>query len=309
MPPLSPEAALAALEVLGASCRVEDIRLEWHDDRWFAFLPGHQLAVFPATAHATLGVDRERAVLRALERRCSFAAPRLIAVAPDGSGDLRAMVPGVHSTFAVYDRVRDDVPNALRVGAAIGAMMAEWHTRVRSSDLGVQLPSLPDWPKSRGWIRERLPHVVDDPTLEWAAEQVIGRFEDSDPMGPPADRVLVHTDLGLHNISIDPETLEVSGVFDWEGACWSDRHFDFRHLVFATDSHPLFDAAVAVYHECTGARISLSRVFLHNAAMAVTYLAFREGHAPDERWCGRTLAEDLHWTRTAIARVRHTSGT
>jgi hypothetical protein len=32
-------------------------------------------------------------------------------------------------------------------------------------------------------------------------------------------------------------------------------------------------------------------------------LAFRAGHAAAERWCGRTLAEDLDWSTRAIARV------
>ena len=48
---------------------------------------------------------------------------------------------------------------------------------------------------------------------------------------------------------------------------------------------------------------SAVRASCFNAAMAVTYLAFRQGIAPDQYWCGRTLAEDLRWTRTAIARV------
>jgi hypothetical protein len=42
---------------------------------------------------------------------------------------------------------------------------------------------------------------------------------------------------------------------------------------------------------------------LYNAACAVTFLAFRADREPEERWCGRTLAEDLHWSKLAIARV------
>jgi Ser/Thr protein kinase RdoA (MazF antagonist) len=300
---VTPEHAQAALEALGSRVRPHDIQLELRDDRWFAFLPGNQLAVFPISAAAAERVARERAVLRALENRCSFHAPRVVAEAPDGSCDLRTMVPGVHATFAVYARVRDDVANAERVGRTLGEMIAELHTRVRSTDIATPLPSIPEWPHSRAWIRERLPHVIDDRSLEAAADRIVARFEDSNPAGSPSDRVLVHTDLGLHNISIDADSLTVHGIFDWESACWSDRHFDFRHLLLGTESNPLFDAAAAVYEERTGFRISRACVFLHNAALAVTYLAFRQGIAPEERWCGRTLEEDLHWTRTAIARV------
>jgi hypothetical protein len=35
----------------------------------------------------------------------------------------------------------------------------------------------------------------------------------------------------------------------------------------------------------------------------VTFLAFRAGAAPAERPAGRTLAEDLRWTRLAMARA------
>ncbi len=300
---LTPERACAALEALGAPCRPQDIQLQRRDDRWFAFLPDHRLAVFPVSAAASERVARERAVLRALARRCSFPAPRILAEARDASCDLRVMVPGIHATDAVYARVRDDATGAERVGAVVGDMIAELHTAVRSADVGSDLPSRPEWPESRAWVRERLPQVIDDPALEAAADRVIAQFEDSDAPGPPADRVLVHTDLGLHNVSIDPETLAVHGIFDWEGACWSDRHFDFRHLVFDADRHPLFDAAQAAYEARTGVRIAPALVFLHNAAMAVTYLAFRRGIPADDRWCGRTLADDLRWTRTAIARL------
>jgi hypothetical protein len=300
---LTPERAQAALEALGARYHVDDIRLERRDDRWFAFLPSDRLSVFPISAAAVGRVARERSVLRALERRCTFAAPRIVAEAPDGTCDLRAMVPGVHATDAVYARVRDEPDNAARVGTVLGNMIAEFHTQVRAVDISTPLPVMPEWPKSRAWIRERLPHVIDDPVLEAAAERLIAQFEDSEPAGSLADRVLVHTDLGLHNVSVDPDTLTVHGIFDWEAACWSDRHFDFRNLVVGTSHHPLFDAAVAVYEERTGFRVSRARVLLHNAALAVTYLAFRRGIASEERWCGRTLAEDLHWTRTAIAHV------
>lgn len=228
---MTPESAQAALEALGAPCRLEDIQLQLRGDRGFAFLPGHRLAVFPVSGTAALRVARERAVLRALEHRCSFRTPRILAEAPDSSCDLRMMVPGVHATSDVYDRVRDDAPNAQRMGTALGNMIAEVHIGVRLTDLSMQLPTMPEWPESRAWIRERLPHVIDDPALEAAADHIIARFEDSAPAGAPVDRVLVHTDLGLHIVSIDSDTLTVHGIFDWEGGCWSDRHFDFRHLL------------------------------------------------------------------------------
>lgn len=236
---LTPKQARAALEAAGVADLPALIELERHGDRWLAFLAGGRLAVF-TTTDGRARVIRERAVLRALERRCSFAAPRILAEAPDGNCDVREMVPGPHATDAAYARVHDDDASARKVGMALGRMIAELHTEVRAADLTMTLPSIPEWPEPRTWIRDRLPRVIDDSALNAAADRIIARFEDAGPAGRASDRVLVHTDLGLHNVAIDPVTLEVHGIFDWEGACWSDRHLDFRHLVFDLQSHPLF---------------------------------------------------------------------
>jgi hypothetical protein len=66
----------------------------------------------------------------------------------------------------------------------------------------------------------------------------------------------------------------------------------------------VLDAALAAYEAATGVRPSSARVRLYNAACAVGYLAYRAGVPPEARWCGRTLAEDLAWTRWAVARAR-----
>jgi aminoglycoside phosphotransferase (APT) family kinase protein len=115
--------------------------------------------------------------------------------------------------------------------------------------------------------------------------------------------VLVHTDVGLHNLAVAPRSFTVRGLFDYDSAAWADRHLDFRYLVLDYDDADPLDAAVAAYESATNRAIRRERVFLYNAASAVSYLAFRAGHAPDEVWCGRTLAQDLQWSRRAIARV------
>lgn len=115
-----------------------------------------------------------------------------------------------------------------------------------------------------------------------------------------ADRALVHTDVGFHNLGIDPRTFAVQGIFDYEGAAWADRHHDFRYLVFDFDGYDTLDAASETYESATGYAIQRGRVLLYNAACAVTFLAFRAGISPDVRWCGRTLAEDVRWSQHAV---------
>jgi len=114
---------------------------------------------------------------------------------------------------------------------------------------------------------------------------------------------LVHTDVGFHNLGIDPQSYTVHGLFDYDGAAWADRHHDFRYLVFDLDRYALLEAAVSAYEPVVGHRIQRERVLLYNAACAVSFLAYRAGTQPEERSCGRTLAEDLRWSRLVIARA------
>ena len=40
--------------------------------------------------------------------------------------------------------------------------------------------------------------------------------------------MLVHGDLGFHNIAVKSLTGAVQGVFDHDGAAWTDRHYGVR---------------------------------------------------------------------------------
>src|SRR5262245_57461182 len=112
---------------------------------------------------------------------------------------------------------------------------------------------------------------------------------------------LVHTDLGLHNIAVDPKTEDVVGLFDYDSAAWADRHHDFRYLLFQETEDTVLDAALAAYEEAIGRRLDRDRIRLYNAGCAIGFLAYRAGTAPDARSCGRTLAEDLSWTTGALS--------
>lgn len=144
-----------------------------------------------------------------------------------------------------------------------------------------------------------MPAVVDDAVLIERALIVMNDYENI--VVEEADRVLVHADLGLHNIAFDAESGNVNGIFDYDGAAWADRHHDFRYLVLDFESRTLLEAAIDAYESAGGRAVRRERVLLYNAACAIGYLAFRFGRAPEERWCGRTLAEDLSWSRGAIA--------
>jgi Phosphotransferase enzyme family len=298
---LQPRLVCEKLAVAGLRLAPERIRIERREERWVAHLPEDRLAWFPASEEGRRRLVTERRVLRLLEARCSFGAPRIIFEHPEGDFDVRSMVPGASDAWRVFRELREKPELAARVGAAVGAILAEQHTRIVAADVSDWLPRRPSWPQSREWIRERLVRVVDDPELIADIEAVMAKYEVTPVI--EADRALVHSDVGFHNLGIDPTSYAVHGIFDYDDASWSDRHHDFRYLMFDLDRFDLLEAALSVYEPVVGRTISRGRVVLYNAASAITFLAHRAGTRPDERPCGRTLAEDLGWTRYAIAKT------
>ena len=108
--------------------------------------------------------------------------------------------------------------------------------------------------------------------------------------------MLVHGDLGFHNIAVVPGTDTVAGVFDYDGAAWADWHQDFRYLVFPDGTgDAVLDGALETYEPVTVVRPDRERIRLCNAACAIGFLAHRCGTPTEARSCGRTLAEDLAW--------------
>jgi hypothetical protein len=297
--PLSNDVVAAALAAAGFAVPASDLRIEAREDRWLVRLPGTLLAWL---ASSQRGIDRlrtERRVLRLVAARCSFRVPRVLFESENGELEVREAVPGATDPWAAYAAVRDDPSRAREIGAAVGALLAQQHSRIAAADVASWLPHQPAWPEPRTWIRERIGTVVDDKRLIARALAIIDDYESV--AVEEADRALVHTDLGLHNLALDPRSGAINGVFDYDGAAWADRHHDFRYLVLDFASHALLDAAVAAYAPVAGRAIRRERVLLYNAACAISYLAYRAGRAPEERWCGRTLAEDLSWSSGAIA--------
>jgi aminoglycoside phosphotransferase len=289
----------SALADGGFSFPLEQIRVEARDDRWLIRLPGTLLAWLAMSERGVWRLRAERRVLRLIASRCSFRVPRVLFESDEGDFDVRESVAGAADPWAAYAAARDDPSRAHEIGAAIGALLAQQHSRIAATDVASWLPQRPEWPEPRDWIAERLPSVVDDTRLIDRALTVVDDYEHV--AVEDADRALVHADLGLHNVALDPNTGALNGVFDYDAAAWADRHHDFRYLILDLESHALLDAAVAAYEPVVERVIRRERVLLYNAACAISYLAYRAGRAPEERWCGRTLAEDLSWSRGAIA--------
>jgi aminoglycoside phosphotransferase (APT) family kinase protein len=230
-----------------------------------------------------------------LEQYCSFQAPRILCEDPAG-WELRSLVPGAVRPFHLRERLQCDPQLAYRFGQDLGRILADQHSSVPSSKLQGWLPRTANWPRAEDI--PYLPQVVDDTQLISRMELALERSAvmASEVSSP----VLVHADLGPHNIVVDPDSLRVRGVFDYDGAILGDPHQDFKYMLLHQREEAVLEGAIAIYEPITGEAIDRDRVWLLNAVAAIGYLAFRHGHAPDEEWCGRTLWQDLAWARAAL---------
>jgi Phosphotransferase enzyme family len=299
-PLLTEAAARAALVDAELGLSLEPMCVEAREDRWLVSLPGDHLAWFPASPRGRERLAGERRVLRLLERRCAFQVPRVLFESPDG-WDVRAAVPGVCDPWGLYRRTLTDTTLAESIGRAIGQILIDQHTHVSYNDVALWLPIGPQWPEPTDWIRQRLPEVVNDRDLLARIDGTLDAYEQV--VIAADDNVLVHADLGLHNIAVDPGTAQVLGVFDYDGAAWADRHHDFRYLLFHHERDEALESALAVYEPAAGRVLSRHRIRLYNAVCAISFVAYRRGVPAEERSCGRTLAEDLRWVRGALARL------
>lgn len=278
------------------------VRIEARDDRWAVRLCGGRMAWIPMNVQGALRMGVERRVLELLATRCAFRVPRVLHIAAAG-WDLRAMVPGECDPWGLYQRLRGDRVLARQIGRSLGGILAEQHSRISVEDTQGWLPDRLGWPEPWDLIESQLPDVVDDIELLRDIGHVIERCRAEDYF-KSNDGVLVHGDLGLHNIAIEPSTDIVEGVFDYDGAAWVDRHYDFRYLIFDRQDDDLLGGALEVYESELGIRLDRHRIRRLNAACAIGFLAYRRGTDPEAQSCGRTLAEDIGWVRHALAAIR-----
>ena len=272
--PLSAQAACDSLREAGLSLLPAQVHVEAREDRWLVLLPADRLAWFAANLRGRRRLEIERRVLRLLAELCSFQTPRILFESKQG-WDIRASVPGICDPWGLYRRTLRDIPLARRIGRTIGSILVEEDTRVTHNNVVGWLPTQPQWPEPSDWIKQQLPQVIDDGGLLSKIDSALDAY-DGVAVGMQ-DRVLVHGNLGLHNIAVDPETTEVRGVFDYDGACWADRHHDFRYLLFDHQQDEALEAALAVYEPAIGVALSRDRIRLYNAACAIGFLAFRKG--------------------------------
>jgi aminoglycoside phosphotransferase (APT) family kinase protein len=291
---LNQEDILHRLRLAGIAVDGPRLRLESRNGRILVHLDDERIAWFPAEPEGRTALENERRILRLIEKYCRFRAPRILYEDAEG-WDVRAIVPGVAAPDFLT-QMRTDPRGAERTGASLGRILAEQHLCIPASELG-WLPRISSSPHSAAIAN--LPKVIEDSRLLARIGRALEHWKEV--ALNVSDAVLVHGDLSASNLVVSAVTGEVQGVFDYGDAVFGDRHQDFKYLLFhGAEEQVMLEAAIQSYEGATRFILDRGRIRFFNAIGAIGFLGYRFGHAPEERWCGRTLEEDVEWTSTAL---------
>lgn len=182
----------------------------------------------PGSAPGANDVEREFNVLSALNT-CYPYAPRALHLCQD---DSVLGVPFCISEFrqgiTIKEQLPADIEDVPEVGAKLGAKvintLAELHT------IDYQTLGLSELGKGEGYLErqvqgwgKRAQRVLQGERLAFS-EKIVGWLMDNLPDQRPLS--LVHNDFKLDNILIDPETIDVNAVLDWDMCTIGDPIYD-----------------------------------------------------------------------------------
>lgn len=144
-----------------------------------------------------------------------------------------------------------DASDTARVGAALGTLLGRLgHVAMPRPgvfvDRELSLGPLPDGAADLpGWVEahaDALAWAVDDlERLRGVAEEAQSVLDDDDRS------CLVHSDFNTKNLLVDPDTLEVTGLLDWEFAHAGSPWADLGNLLRFERDEPFVEAVLSSY--------------------------------------------------------------
>jgi len=228
----------------------------WSGQTFLAEVAGERsvVRIYPPGAERSAAAEIDAAVLRLV--RGLVTVPQVLEVRPS-TGDqpgllVTSFLPGVRGDELLPTL---DAARLGQVGTTLGVLLADLggmpmlrpgpfvDPELRIGDFGVD--GLPDY------VEQRLPELG-----HLAPEEIEGLREvalEAQALLDTVPRVcLVHSDLNPKNLLLDPDTLALRGVLDWEFAHAGHPFTDLGNLL-RFDREPVFQGAVlAAYAERRG---------------------------------------------------------
>lgn len=207
----------------------------WSGETFLAEAAGERsvVRIFAKPGHPPQAAEIQAALLTLV--RGLLPVPRVLELrhAEPANGQpallVTELLPGVRGDLVLP--TLDDVGRATvgRQLGAVAATLAGMPQLVTGTFVDAQLTVAPFDLDVAGWVADHEPRLgLDD-------EELAGLHEVSDAAQDLLDGVdrvcLVHSDLNPKNLLLDPETLEVTGVLDWEFAHAGHPFTDLGNLL------------------------------------------------------------------------------
>ncbi|HEY0961918.1 MAG TPA: aminoglycoside phosphotransferase family protein, partial [Pseudomonadales bacterium] len=237
------DTARELLRAAGVDVPRAKLAVDRREHRWMLSWgdPAH-LAWLAADAEGVAQLDIENRMLVLVAKHCTFAVPRTLYFDPASGLAIRTRIAGAVDPAGLHARVRRDSTLGGRIGQWLGRALAELHA-IPTRSVSGWLPARPNWPEPLAVMRENLPLVLEarSPLLP-RLNALLRHYEAL--IDRQHDPVPAHTDLGFHNLVVDPESGLPRGVIDFDSAAYVDRHLDFRYCVLDTPDTALLDRAL-----------------------------------------------------------------
>ncbi|HTR51821.1 MAG TPA: aminoglycoside phosphotransferase family protein [Kofleriaceae bacterium] len=288
---MTPDRVAALLAEVGERVDPRALVVERRDWRWFVQLPGDRMLFVPVDEAGAHRLAAERRLLAALAPRLSFAVPRPIGP-PEAALDLRTRVRG-ETGIHLHGSLITHTPDAYADDLA--RLLAELHGAFARDELVRLAPPMRAdvYPLPEAQLRAVVASLPAE--IHARVHAALDRYAEL----APTDSVLVHNDIGTHNLAFDPDSHRVIGIFDFEEAAHGDRHHDAKYL---PSYGPRITARVLeLYRDRTGIELDVPRIRLLHFATALSFWVWRESDpvAHDTR-SSRDRDQALAWIGLAL---------
>lgn len=200
-------------------------------------------------------LDHEAKVLRCLEREAPLLpVPRLVASLIDPMILVTRRVAG--DSLDYTDKLTP--VQRSRLATDLGLFLAALHDPALLGLVRAEVTGPSPQPQAdTASIRDRFPRLIDSKQVALVLQ--LCDFADR-ALGPTTQQSVLHGDLHVANLVVEPQTLGLRLVADFEGSTVGDPNFDFRYLADVSGGVAFLGEVIASYETASSRRVDVRRV-------------------------------------------------
>ena len=108
----------------------------------------------------------------------------------------------------------------------VAQFLSQLHTALSPEEIASLKLAKTDWPWSVEKLQAHRHHLENNKDMLEVFDSIMKMYEDD--ISQPCDQTLIHNDLAIRNIIVDPLTGQLRGIIDFADAAFDDVAFDLR---------------------------------------------------------------------------------